>query len=133
MTGREGRVVRGKPWFLVGRPAGTGLEDPQRDTIPSQLWHAMKCCRVRSGELRKDAEIKEVWGVNPKPLSTIGGVVGVGLHADTSARLSGRAPLPKAKGAPTARKLSVSTYRNPQTPNPKPYDLRLGVARFGKS
>ena len=56
LTGREGQVVC---WLLAfRRAAGTGREDPQPDTNPSQLCFAMKFGRLYS-ELRKEAESKK--------------------------------------------------------------------------
>ena len=56
LTGREGQVVCWKLAFR--RAAGTGREDPQPDTNPSQLCFAVKFGRLYI-ELRKEAESKK--------------------------------------------------------------------------
>ena len=69
------------------RAAGTGHEDPQPDTDPSQLWFAVKYGRL-CVKLSKEKEGPSGggFGGNPKPKLRIAGVVGAGLHADASAR-----------------------------------------------
>ena len=44
--------------YAFRRAAGTGREDPQPDTNPSQLWPAVTCGRL-CVELRKEAEGSE--------------------------------------------------------------------------
>ena len=72
------------------RVAGTGREDPQPDTSPSQLRFAVNLGAYISNCERKQRArkppLRGVWGVNPKPYLRIVGVVGAGLHADASAR-----------------------------------------------
>ena len=66
VTGREGRVVCWLEAKASRRAAGTGSEDPQPDTKPSQPWFATKCGRFyielgRGAESQK-APLDVVWG-----------------------------------------------------------------------
>ena len=65
---REAKCLLGT--LASRRAAGTGREDPQPDSNPSQLRFAVK--RAFSAELRGETESKKApleggWGVNPKP------------------------------------------------------------------
>ena len=86
--GARGELFVGNPCF-----SSSGRHRPRKPTTqhtnPSQLWFAVKrafYAKLPREAKSKKAPLEEGLGVNPKPYLSIVGVVGVGLHADTSAR-----------------------------------------------